>query len=113
MEHLIDVGEQVKEVTRSWAWTSGTCPRTIRFPNWTPCPAFEEDGEEYDLFLTSSRLALHTLHKRGQPVGQRYMRTKSPLTTNILLNSETAARKGIEDGDTVCVESRTGKVKER
>jgi len=32
MEHLIDAGEQVKKVTASWAWISGTSPPTTPFP---------------------------------------------------------------------------------
>ena len=37
--------------------------------------------------------------------------SRNRLDYNILLNSDTAQEKGIEDGDIVCVESKTGKVK--
>ena len=29
-------------------------------PTWTPCPAREDTDEDFDMYLTSSRLALHS-----------------------------------------------------
>lgn len=111
MEHLIDVGEQVKKVTRELGMDFWDVSSYNPLPNWTPCPAFEEDGEEYDLFLTSSRLALHTHSISADNPWVSDICSRNPLDYNILLNSETAAARGIEDGDSVCVESRAGKVK--
>ena len=111
MEHLIDVGERVKEVTHELGMDFWDVSSYNPLPTWTPCPAYEEGGEEYDLFLTSSRLPLHCHSISADNPWVSDVCSRNPLDYNILLNSETAAAKGIEDGDTVCVESKTGKVR--
>jgi len=110
MEHLIDAGEQVKEVTRELGMDFWDVSPYNPLPNWTPCPAYDEGGEEYDLFLTSSRLPLHCHSISADNPWGIDICSRNLMDYNILLNSETAAAKGIEDGDTVCVESKTGKV---
>ncbi len=111
MEQLIDVGKQVEKVTRELGMDWWDVSSYNPLPTWTPCPAREDTDEEYDLFLTSSRLALHSHSVSADNPWISDICSRNRLDYNILLNSETAAEKGIEDGDTVCVESRTGKVK--
>lgn len=111
MEHLVEVGEQVEKVTRELGMDFWDVSSYNPLPNWTPCPAYEDRDEEFDLFLTSSRLALHNHSISANNPWVNDICSRNPKDYNILLNSETAARKGIEDGDTVYVESKTGKVK--
>ena len=79
--------------------------------DWRPCPAYEENSDEYDLFVASSRLPLHNHSVSADNPWIDDVCAHSRLDYNILLNTETARKKGIEDGDIVCIESRAGKVK--
>ncbi len=111
LEHFIDIGNKVKEVTRSigmdWWDTSHYHP----LAEWRPCPAHEDSSEEYDMYLTSSRLPLHSFSISADNPWIDDVCSHNRLDYNILLNTGTAEKKGIKDGDTVVVESRTGKVK--
>ncbi len=110
-EYFLEVGEQVRKVTREigmdWWDTSHYDPMV----KWRPCPAHEEDGKEFDLFVVSSRIPLHGQSVSAENAWVDDICRRSRLDHNILLNTETAASKGIRDGDQVWIESRTGRVK--
>ncbi len=63
---------------------------------------------EYDLMGVSYRDVLHThRHMLENPFVDE-MSTTNPYTYNIVMNAETAKKKGIEDTDIICVESHWG-----
>lgn len=111
LEHLIDVGERIHQVTRQIGmdWWDVSCYRPLA--DWRPCPAHEDGSGEYDLFVLSSRLPLHGQSNSADNPWIDDICRHNRLDYNILLNSETALRKGIRDGDLIWIESRTGKVK--
>ena len=80
-------------------------------PKWRPCPASEEDGTEYDLFIANSKIPLHFQTTSADNPWVNDICSRNRLDYNVLLNTRTAKEKGIQDGDTVIVESRVGKVK--
>ncbi len=111
LEHLLDVGEEVKRVTRELGMDWWDVSHYQPLADWRPCPAYEDTSEEYDLFVSSSRLPLHNYSISADNPWVDDVSTHSRLDYHILLNTATAKRKGICDGDTVCVASRTGTVK--
>jgi len=110
-EHFIDAGKKVREVTKKMGmdWWDVSLYKPI--PDWRPCPAYEESGEEYDLFLANGKLPLHYQTVCADNPWINDICTHNRLDYNILLNTETARKKGIQDGDIVYVESKVGKVK--
>ncbi len=110
MEQLIDAGEEVYRVTRELGMDWWDVSSYNPLPVWSPCPAHEDTSEEYDLYVTSSRLPLHSHSVSADNPWVNDICERNRLDYNILLNSETAEAKGISDGDKVTVESKTGKV---
>ncbi len=113
LEHLIDVGEEVKKVTRGlgmdWWDTSHYTPLT----EWNPCPVHEEDGKEYDLFVVNSRLPLHGQSYTADNPWVDDICKRTRLDYSVAMHRGIAEKKGIRDGDIVTVESRVGTVKGR
>lgn len=111
LEHLIGVKEDVARVTREIGMDWWDLSHYDPVARWRPCPAHEEDGGEFDLYVMSSRLPLH-----GQSISANNpwvddICTRSRLDYNILLNTRTAKEKGIKDGDIIWVESKIARVK--
>ncbi|MBI5118286.1 molybdopterin-dependent oxidoreductase [Candidatus Poribacteria bacterium] len=107
LEHLIDVGEDVKKVTKKlgmdWWDTSPYRP----LADWRPCPPFESKAEGYDLFLANSKTALvaHSLNAENAWIDDVCKRHR--MDHYILVHTSAAAKKGIKDGDMIWVESET------
>ena len=63
---------------------------------------------EYDLFVVSPRDALMTYRFTAHNPYINGAATLNPFTYNIAMNEETAKKKRIKDGDTICLENRWG-----
>lgn len=63
---------------------------------------------DYDLIGVSYRDVLHTHRFSLQNPIIDEMSAGNPYTFNIVMNESTAKKKGIQDGDTICVESHWG-----
>lgn len=110
-EHFLDAGKEVEKITREMGMDWWDVSHYNPLLDWRPCPAYEEDGTEYDLFLASSKLPLnyHTIGADNPWIDD--ICTRNRMDYRILVNTETARAKRIRDGDTIIVESRVGKVK--
>ncbi len=110
-EHFIDAGKKVEKVTREMGMDWWDVSFYNPLLDWRPCPAYEEDGKIYDLFLATSKIPLnyHTVSADNPWIDD--ICTHNRLDHKILINTDTANKKMINDGDVVCVESRVGKVK--
>jgi len=78
-------------------------------PPWSPVST-PELAKEYPLILISGsrvRTYHHSSHRQFEKLRQRY---PFPL---LQINPETAARLGITDGDTVCIETPLGTVRQK
>jgi anaerobic selenocysteine-containing dehydrogenase len=109
-EHFIDVGKKVEKVARENGLDFWDVSHYNPMPEWRPCPAFEEDGREFDLFMSSSKVPLHYHTVSADNPWINDISTHNRLDYNVLLNTETAKKKGIKNGDIVCIESRVGKI---
>ncbi len=77
-------------------------------PDWKPCVEYEVTDPEYDL-LPTYYTAAHQVDTWGlcNP-WQRELAELDPYTNHIEINTETARRKGLSDGDEVMLESTHG-----
>ncbi|MGZ6231419.1 MAG: molybdopterin dinucleotide binding domain-containing protein, partial [Syntrophales bacterium] len=95
----------------NWDYFTGM---TSYFPSviYTELPA----DSEYDLLVISQRDPLMTYRFTAHNPYINAAASLNPYTYNITMNAETAKKKGIRDGDTVCLENsfgdtQTGRVK--
>jgi len=63
---------------------------------------------EYDLVAISPRDVLHTHRFSAENPWVDEMSSNNPYTYNIVMNMDTAKKKGIKDGDIICVENHWG-----
>ncbi|HBB16974.1 MAG TPA: hypothetical protein DCZ97_08220, partial [Syntrophus sp. (in: bacteria)] len=110
LEHLIEVGEEVRKVTRRLGMAWWDISHYNPLAEWRPCPVHEEDGKEYDLYVVNSRLPLHGQSYTADNPWVDDICKRTRMDYNVALNRDTAFRKGIKDGDLVRIESRAGKV---
>ena len=80
-------------------------------PEWKACPAYEGGKPPYDLYVVNFKIPFHALSVTTQNPWLSDLAEHNPYAYKILINSETAARKGIEDGQEIWVESEAGRVK--
>ena len=84
-------------------------------PKWIPCPEFDAPAE-YDLWALNWKTTLGPYYC-GDTYGNVWlhetMSTFDPYEFAIWMNVNTAKKKGLEDGDTIVVESRYGKTQGR
>jgi anaerobic selenocysteine-containing dehydrogenase len=79
-------------------------------PEWKPCPAFSDGKAPYDLYVVNFKIPFHALSITTQNPWLSELAERNPYAYKIWINTETAARKGIQDGAEIAVESAAGKV---
>ena len=107
-------GEEVKRVTEEMSipWdVSNYQP----LPVWRPSPANEVKSPEYDLYAVNYKLPFHTFSRTIDNTWLKELTEYHPSAYYILINTQAAKRKGLEDGDLVWIQEATGgeKVKGR
>lgn len=80
-------------------------------PEWKPCDAYDDVSPPYDLYVVNFKLPFHSLSFTTQNPWLTDLAEHHPYAYKILLNTQTAKRKGIKDGEEIWVESAAGKVK--
>ena len=80
-------------------------------PDWKPCPAYKDGKPNYDLYVVNFKIPFHSLSITTQNPWLNDLAEHNPYAYKILINTQTAERKGVKDGDTIWVESEAGKVK--
>jgi molybdopterin-containing oxidoreductase family molybdopterin binding subunit len=83
----------------------------LPLPEWKPCPAFDGAKPPYDLYVVNFKIPFHSLSITTQNPWLNDLAEHNPYAYKILINTETAERKGIQDGEMIWVESVAGKVK--
>ncbi len=78
-------------------------------PDWIPCMAYSHpDG--FDLYASNFRVPTHSQSHTAGNAWLGEVARLNPYAQRILINKATATKKGIKQGDMVCVESKVGKV---
>ena len=81
-------------------------------PYWEPSP-IHEDHSEFDLYLIAYKSYLTTFVDMATNPIIMDIAQHDPYHLYIMINSDAAKKKGLQDGDTVWLESRLAKVKAR
>lgn len=107
-EFMLNAGKEVEEVTKRlkipWE-TSDYVP----LPDWKPCPSYEkEKSEEFDMFVVNYKVPQQSWSSVTQSNPFLNQLSDKHQDFDIRMNSETAKRKGIRNGDTIVVENRKG-----
>ncbi|MEM2175457.1 MAG: molybdopterin dinucleotide binding domain-containing protein, partial [Candidatus Micrarchaeia archaeon] len=82
----------------------------IPLPEWKPSVIHIND-KEYPLYCINYKLMHHTFSFTNNNPLLIELSDRSPYVLNILINSKTADKLGIKDGELIYVESRVGKIK--
>lgn len=112
-EFIKKLGEEVKKVTDDLGLEWDVSDYQA-LPDWKPCKAHELKLPEYDLYAFYYRVAWQTFSYTAENPWLDEVSRIDPYTYNVCLNSETAKKKGIGNGDPIWLESPEGlKVKGR
>ncbi|MBI4493889.1 MAG: molybdopterin-binding protein, partial [Chloroflexi bacterium] len=107
-EWMLDVGEQVERALRGLRLEADTAGFSA-LPGWRPCVAHEQRPEGADLFAIYYKVPLQTFSGTYNNPWLAEVSEINPFVYRAAINSETARRRGISDGDWVRITSaRTG-----
>ena len=110
-EFMKRAGEDVKNVTKDLGLDFWDTSDYQPLPDWKPCPAFVQENKEFDLYLVNYKVPQQPF-SYGQNNSFLQTLTDRHRDDDILINSETARRKGIQDKDLIQIETAEGR-KER
>ena len=77
--------------------------------SWFPCTMHKVNDPKYDLYCYSYRDVLHSASSTMEQPWLDEASRMNPYTYNITMNTETASKKGLKDGDAVEVENAYGR----
>ncbi len=107
-EHFLTAGDYVQKSAQAMglAWdTSDYQP----MPDWKPCPAFEPKAPDYDLLVVNYTVPFHQYSITAENPWLNEVSERHPYVYKIMVNTETARRKGIRDGAAIVVETPAGR----
>ncbi len=106
-EYFKKAGEDVKKVTEEMGldWdTSDYQP----LPDWKPCPSYENGRPDFDLVAVNYKSVYHTFSYTAENPWLDDLAQRHPYTYNLMVNTETAEKKGLENGEEVWLETEKG-----
>lgn len=108
LEFLIDIKEKMKVITDRIELDVDYTQYTPCI-SWTPCSIHKVDDPEYDLYCFSYRDVLHTGSATMEQPWIDEASMMNPYTYHICMNEDTAMAKGLKSGDSIAVETVTGR----
>jgi molybdopterin-containing oxidoreductase family molybdopterin binding subunit len=111
VEYFIDAGEEIRRVTGELGipWDTDDYQALV---DWKPCPAYGVSKAGYDLFVVNYKLPYHSLSYTSHNSLLAQLSERDPHAYSVLLNEETALKKGVRDGDWVRLETVEGYAEE-
>ena len=106
-EFLLETGQQFA----SLAAEAGLAVDTRGFqalPCWYPCAAQELAPSDYDLSVVNYKLPFHSATMTQDNPWLAELASRHLYAYNFVINTETAAKKGIADGDEIILETPAG-----
>src|SRR3989304_2114542 len=97
-------GEEVKALTEKEGIPWDTSDY-VNMPEWKPCPAYDKEKKgDFDLYLLNYRVPQHSMsHTQSNPfLNKLEARHRDNW---ILINRETAEKKGIANGNEIVIEN--------
>ncbi|MDQ7850699.1 MAG: molybdopterin-dependent oxidoreductase [Armatimonadota bacterium] len=108
-EHLLNKGHEVRKAVEAMP-----VPWDLKdyrpLPDWLPSAAHEELDPAYDLYAVTYKVPFLTLSVGSHNPWLDELARQHPSAYRILINTRTAQRRGINDGDWIEVRSRVGSV---
>jgi len=108
LEHYIKAGEDVKRVTEEIGIKGWDVSDYQPLPDWKPCPAYEENFPEYDLYPVSYRLPFHNLAQTTNNIWLNELGEYNPYAYYIMINRQVARKKSLKDGDLIRLQTKIG-----
>ncbi len=108
-ENLKEAGQRIQEVTQSIGVKDWDISDYEPLPVWKPCDAYTPSGD-FDMKASNFRVPMHSQGHTAENPWLCEVAELNPYAQKILINTQTARRKGIKDKDEICVESAVGKV---
>lgn len=105
-EHWLVAKEYAQNMVQELEIASWDFSDYQALPDWKPC--HEEKSAQYDLWAINYKLPFHTFSQSVENPWLNELGERHPYAYNIVINSETAKRKGIPQGGVVWVESPEG-----
>jgi len=113
-EWIKGLGEKIKKIAEEQDLKDIDTSDFQPLPDWKPCSALEYQGNEYDLQAIYYRVPWHTFSMTYENPWLDEISDNEPYSYFISINTDTAKKKGIKDGDLIWVESLdAGKTKGR
>ncbi|MFQ5682531.1 MAG: molybdopterin-dependent oxidoreductase, partial [Candidatus Binatia bacterium] len=107
LEYFLDAGEEIRKVAAGLGieWDTDDYQPLV---DWKPCPDYSTSQAEYDLFVVNFKLPFHSLSYTSHNGLLAELSEKNPDAYSVLVNADTAQKRGIRDGDRVRLESGEG-----
>jgi molybdopterin-containing oxidoreductase family molybdopterin binding subunit len=107
-EFLLESGAEFdKTVGRLGLSLDGRSFRAL--PLWHACAAQEQAPADYDLIAVNYKLPFHSYNMTQDNPWLAEIAERHPYAEKVMINSRTAAAKGIADGDQILLETPAGK----
>ncbi|MEM4154601.1 MAG: molybdopterin-dependent oxidoreductase [Candidatus Caldarchaeum sp.] len=107
-EFMLHAKKDLDEVVREYNIPIDTSDY-LPLPEWRPCPAYTpKPGEKYQLFLVNYKTPQQSYGSIFQSVKVLQDLTETHRDDDLLVNTLTASKLGLRDGDTAYVESENG-----
>jgi molybdopterin-containing oxidoreductase family molybdopterin binding subunit len=108
LEYWQRAGEDVKKVVKELGiediWETDDYTALV---DWKPCIGYEPKGE-YDMLVVNYKLPYHTFSWSLNNPWLKEIGDNLPEAYGIQINSKTAEKKGIKDGDQIAIETTNG-----
>ena len=113
-EHLLTLREDIERIQAETGLFSDMDLEDFQpYPDWKPCPHHEETRPDFDLDCFYGKINFHAHTHTGNRAWLDELSAIDPPTNAINIYTETARKKGIQDGDWVELESGTNGKKVR
>jgi molybdopterin-containing oxidoreductase family molybdopterin binding subunit len=106
LEYFIDAGNEVRKTADSLGipWDTSDYQPLVE---WKPCAAFEVK-DDHDLIVVNFKLPIHSLSYTTHNGILAGLSEKNPYAYSVLINTATAQKKGIDEGDRIRVSTAEG-----
>ncbi len=108
MEYLVHMRDEVEKINKKTGLNINL-EQYVPLISWFPCTTHKVTDSQYDLYCYSYRDVLHSASSTMEQPWLDEASRMNPYTYNITMNAATARQKGINDGDTIEVESYQGR----
>ena len=104
-EFLQTAGEDIERVKKECGIQEFETSDFQPLPDWKPCQSHVEPRKDFDLYCLYYRVPFHTFTSTYNNPWLDEISRIDPYVYNVTMNTETARKKGIADGDWIEIES--------